>query len=59
MIDLQPISVDGHPGSIAVNEACEDAQAFVLIDGRIHVFAIWRAEEALLEAFLSTVKFEA
>lgn len=59
LIDPQPISVDGHPGSIAVNDACADAQAFVFVEGRVHVFAVWRADqEALLEAFLSTVEFQ-
>jgi hypothetical protein len=57
--EMQPITVDGHPGRIAINDPCSDAQAFVFIDGRVHVFAVWRArEEALLEAFLSTVVFQ-
>jgi hypothetical protein len=57
--EWQPISVDGHTGRMAVNDACSDVQAFVFIDGRVHVFAIWREDrEALLEAFLSTVEFQ-
>ena len=58
--DLQPIAVtvDGHEGRMWVNDACSDAQAFVFRDGRVHVFAVWRNDQqALLEAFLSTVKF--
>lgn len=57
---LQPIAVtvDGHTGRMLINDPCDDAQAFVFIGGRVHVFAIWRPnQEALLEAFLSTVKF--
>lgn len=58
-VDWQPISVDGYAGRMAVNDACSDVQAFVFIDGRVHVFAIWRENrEALLEAFLSTVEFQ-
>lgn len=57
--NLQPISVDGHAGKIGINDACSDAQAFVFIDERVHVFAVWRGnQEALLESFLSTVDFE-
>jgi hypothetical protein len=56
---VQPISVDGHEGRLIVHDACSDAQAFVFIDDRVHVFAVWRADqEALLEAFLSTVEFQ-
>jgi len=55
---LPAIMVDGRRGVIAVNEACSDAQAFVFTEGRVHVFAVWRAEVALLEAFLSTVRFQ-
>ncbi len=55
---MESISVDGRPGRIAVNDACSDAQAFVVIDDRMHVFAVWRPRHAaLLEAFLSTVDF--
>lgn len=55
----QPVSVGGHAGRMAVNNACSDVQAFVFIDGRVHHFAIWRENhEALLEAFLSTVEFQ-
>ena len=58
-VDWQPISVDGYAGRMAVTDACFDAQAFIFIDGRVHVFAIWREDrEALLEAFLSTVQFQ-
>ncbi|MBA2633069.1 MAG: hypothetical protein H0U86_08740 [Chloroflexi bacterium] len=58
---LQPIAVTvaGHAGRLLINDPCSDAQAFVFIDGRVHVFAVWREnQEALLEAFLSTVKFQ-
>lgn len=58
--ELQPIAVtvDGHEGRMWINDGCSDAQAFIFRDGRAHVFAVWRADqEALLEAFLSTVKF--
>jgi hypothetical protein len=58
-VDWQPISVDGYAGRLAVNDACFDVQAFVFVDTRVHVFAIWRENhEALLEAFLSTVEFQ-
>jgi len=56
--DMQPVSVDGHAGRIAISDACSDAQAFIPIDGQVHVFAVWREKQILLlEAFLSTVKF--
>lgn len=56
--DVRQISVDGHAGRLVVNDPCSDAEAFVFIDGRVHVFAIWRDQQVpLLEAFLSTVKF--
>ena len=58
--EIQPIAVtvDGHEGRMWVNDACSDAQAFVFRDGRVHVFAVWRdRQQALLEAFLSTVRF--
>lgn len=56
--DVREISVDGHAGRLVVNDPCSDAEAFVFIDGRVHVFAIWRDQEVpLLEAFLSTVTF--
>lgn len=56
--DVRQISVDGHAGRLVVNDPCSDAEAFVFIDGRVHVFAIWRDQQiALLEAFLSTVTF--
>jgi hypothetical protein len=56
--DIRPISVDGNPGRLVVADPCSDAQAFVFFGGRVHVFAVWRDnQEALLEAFLSTVKF--
>jgi len=56
---LPPISVDGHAGGLRVNDPCGTAQAFVFIDGRVHVFAVYRPDqEALLEAFLSTVTFQ-
>ena len=58
--DVREISVDGHPGRFINADACNDAaQAFVFLDGRVHVFAVWREnQEALLEAFLSTVEFQ-
>ena len=55
---LQAMTVDGHPGTIALNDPCSDEEAFVLVDGRIHSFGIWREnQEALFQAFLSTVQF--
>jgi hypothetical protein len=57
--ELPPVSVDGHAGILRVSDPCNLAQAFVFIDGRVHVFAVWRPDqEALLEAFLSTVEFQ-
>jgi hypothetical protein len=54
-IAWQPITVGGVAGRL---DACEDAQAFVVRDGRIYVFSVWQPDHtALLEAFLSTVKF--
>jgi hypothetical protein len=53
------VTIDGHPGRIWTS-TCSDSQAFVLVDGRMHVFSIWRdSQEPLLRAFLSTVKFQA
>lgn len=58
-VDAQPTTVDGLPGFLAVTEECFDAQAFVFVGDRVHVFAIWRAgREDVLEAFLSTVEFQ-
>jgi hypothetical protein len=55
---LVPIIVDGHPGRKGIG-ACSDSQVFVFFDGRVHVFAIWRdSQEPLLDAFLSTVRFQ-
>jgi hypothetical protein len=52
-------TVDGHPGRIWTS-TCFDSQAFVVVDGRIHVFSIWREnQEPLLRMFLSTVRFQA
>jgi hypothetical protein len=57
--ERKAVSVDGHAGMLFIDDNCSDSQAFVLVDGRIHVFAIWRANrEALLESFLSTVSFQ-
>ncbi len=66
LVDPQSITVDGRPAWLVVNDRCADAQAFVFIGSgqasvrtRVHVFAIWRADQqALLEAFLSTVEFQ-
>ena len=58
-VDWQSVSVDGYAGRMAINDACSDVQAFVFVDGRVHVFAVWRENrEDLLEAFLSTVEFQ-
>lgn len=57
--ELPSISVDGHAGRLRVNDPCDLAQAFVFIDGRVHVFAVWRPnQEALLQAMVSTVAFQ-
>jgi hypothetical protein len=56
---LVPTTVDGRPGRIRDSSACSDAQAFIFIAGRVHVFGIWReGQRQLLEAFLATVKFD-
>jgi hypothetical protein len=45
-------------GRIADNDPCATIEAFVLIDGRIHAFGVWRdQQDALFQAFLSTVHF--
>ena len=37
---------------------CAGTFAFVVVDGRMYVFSIWRSgQDALLEAMLSTVTF--
>lgn len=55
---MDSITVDGHPGDLAVNDPCSSTEAFVLVDGRIHEFGVWRANERpLFDAFLSTVTF--
>jgi len=57
-IEMQPITIDGHVGRIATNDACGAAEAFVLFDGRIHAFGVWRGnQEPLFQAFLGTVRF--
>jgi hypothetical protein len=56
-VELVQISVDGRMGKLRIDD-CGEAQAFVFIESRVHVFAIWRDERVLLEAFLSTVKFQ-
>jgi hypothetical protein len=54
---VQDITVGGHPGKLYIEDSCGDAQAFVFLDGTMHVFAVWREGQAdLLEAFLSTVE---
>lgn len=57
---LPGIMVDGRRGVIAASYACSDApHVFVFNEGRVHVFAVWREnQQALLEAFLSTVRFQ-
>ncbi len=57
--DVRPITVDGHPGTLVNEQPCSDTIAVVCFDGRVHVFAVWREnQEALLESFLSQVKFQ-
>jgi hypothetical protein len=52
-----PITVDGHPGRL---DPCYDAQAFVFVGTRVHVFVIFQnGEQPLFTAFLSTVRFPA
>jgi hypothetical protein len=54
---LVPMTVGGQPGRIGTS-TCSDSQAFVFLGNRVHVFAVWRPNQAaLLEAFLSTVQF--
>jgi hypothetical protein len=57
-IEIEPITIDGHVGRIATNDPCAAAEAFVLVDGRIYGFGVWREnQEPLFRAFLSTVRF--
>ncbi len=60
-ITLATTQVDGHPVAFwreDAAEGCAGTFAFVVVDGRIHVFSIWRSgRDALLEAMLSTVTF--
>jgi hypothetical protein len=50
--------VDGHPATIS--HTCQESHAFVFIGDRAYVFAVWKPDqEALLRAFLSTVRFHA
>lgn len=56
--DVRSTSVDGHRATIVNEQPCSDTIAFVFIENRVHVFAVWREnQEALLDAFLSTVEF--
>ena len=55
-----PVSIDGHAGSLV--QFTEDTQAFVLVNNRMYVVGIWRAEtfipggvSRLLETYLSTM----
>src|SRR6478672_5531626 len=55
-VAIEPITIDGHAGRIATNDPCAAAEAFVVVDGRIYGFGVWRAnEDPLFRAFLSTV----
>jgi hypothetical protein len=55
---VQPITIDGRAGKIEINDPCADTEAFVLSDGRVYGFGVWREnQEALFRAFLSTVHF--
>jgi len=55
---IEPITIDGHAGRIATNDPCAAAEAFVVVDGRIYGFGVWRAnEDPLFRSFLSTVRF--
>jgi hypothetical protein len=57
-VAIEPITIDGHAGRIATNDPCAAAEAFVVVDGRIYGFGVWRAnEDPLFRAFLSTVRF--
>ena len=55
-----PVSIDGHDGLLV--PFLEDIQAFVLVEDRMYVIAIWQPEgfeprtRALFEAFVSTVR---
>ena len=56
--EMPEIVIDGHPGKLADQPACDDAIAFVDFDGRMHVFTIGRGGQIpLFRAFLSTVRF--
>jgi hypothetical protein len=58
--EMPPITVDGHAGKVADEQACSDEIAFVPIDRRMFVFTIGReAQYALFNAFLSTVRLPA
>jgi len=58
--DMPAITVDGHAGKLADQQACSDTIAFVSIDGRMYVFKIARDRQVpLFEAFLSTVTLPA
>jgi RNA polymerase sigma-70 factor, ECF subfamily len=55
---VQDVTVGGHPAKLYMEDACGDAQAFVFVDGTMHVFAVWRDQQVdLLKVFLSTVEF--
>ena len=57
-VEWQPITIDGRTGRLDVNDRCADEQAFVFFDGRVYSFGIGQPNQrALLEAFLSTVRF--
>ncbi len=59
-----PVTVDGHPGSLV--RFADDTQAFVLVDDRMYVAAVWEPDSdprtapyggatPLLKGFLSTI----
>jgi hypothetical protein len=51
-----PITIDGRRGRMASSN-CSDSQAFVFVGSRVYIFGVWRdGQEALLQAFVSTVK---
>jgi hypothetical protein len=51
------VLIDGHTGRI-VNSSCGESDAFVLLGRRMFVFSDWLSgDRALLDAFLTTVRF--
>jgi hypothetical protein len=55
--EWEAITVDGQP-AVFNPDACDASQAYVVLGDRVYRFSVWRADQqALLKAFLSTVRF--